>query len=276
MYQNRYLRLNKRQSLKIGGALRRRMKAEPIQYILGSAHFMGLEFKVTPEVLIPRPETEILVETAIKLISSLVPSAVGETSPLRGGRPSSFVDILDLGTGSGCIAVSLAKMLPQARVSASDISKAALKVARSNACLHKVESRINFILSDLFTHDACLAGSPLGEAEGRQAIRTTQYDLIVSNPPYIPDGEIDRLQPEIAYEPRLALEAGKDGLDFYRRIIPRAIGQLKQGGLLILEIGFGQKQAIARMLDECRGLSLKEVVRDYQGIERIVVAEKQL
>ncbi|MDD5245989.1 MAG: peptide chain release factor N(5)-glutamine methyltransferase [Candidatus Omnitrophica bacterium] len=249
LYQNRSLRLNKQQSLKIGGALRRRMRAEPIQYILGSAHFMGLEFKVTPEVLIPRPETEILVETAIKLISSGVL------------RPSSFVDILDLGTGSGCIAVSLAKMLPQARVSASDISQEALKVARINACLHKVDSRINFILSDLFSHDA---------------IRTTQYDLIVSNPPYIPAGEVDRLQPEIAYEPRLALEAGKDGLDFYRRIIPRATGQLKQGGALVLEIGFEQKQAIVGMIEESRGLSLKEVIRDYQGIERIVVAEKQL
>jgi len=238
LYLNQGRDLSKDKAALISAILGRRAKGEPVQYILGQTEFMGLEFKVDRRVLIPRPETEILVEVALKIVK-----AAGIASP----------KILDLGTGSGCIAVSLAKNIPQGRVSASDISLQALELARENADLHQVS--IAFIQSNLFTS--------LGK-EG--------FDLIVSNPPYVATFELSTLAREIAFEPALALEGGQDGLDFYRRISNQAAGYLQAGGFLILEIGLGQREPIENMLINSKNFEIIEIVKDYNNIERVIVA----
>ncbi|MDD4980354.1 MAG: peptide chain release factor N(5)-glutamine methyltransferase [Candidatus Omnitrophica bacterium] len=247
LYVNKDLSLDKISSSLVSAALKRRIKSEPIQYILGKAEFMGLQFKVTPDVLIPRPETEILVETAIKLVSGVRCQVSG-------------VNILDLGTGSGCIAVSLAKFLPEAEIHATDISESALEIARANARLNRVDNSISFFQSDLLT---------------AYSLELTAYDIIVSNPPYVPTQEIDTLQPEIQYEPRIALDGGEEGLDFYRRIIQDAPGYLKEGGFLIMEAGFGQKDAIKNVFQKSGFFKVIEWIKDYNNIDRVVVAKKE-
>ena len=186
LYMDRKLSLSALEAHFVSSALKRRIKHEPLQYILGEADFMGLKIKVNPSVLIPRFETEILVETAGKYL-----------------KPGAKV--LDLGTGSGCIAIALAKEFPGAEFLACDISKEALKVAAQNALLQGVN--IDFKEGDLF--EAC-------------DLQDEAFDLIVSNPPYIATGDFPSLQPEIGYEPRIALDGGEDGLAFYRRIIAGA------------------------------------------------------
>ena len=222
----------------ISSVLKRRIKGEPIQHILGKIEFMGLEFKVNPDVLIPRPETEILVGTALKYINKE-----------KGTR------ILDLGTGSGCIAVSLYKNSVDSAIDASDVSNKALEVAGENACLNN--AKINFIQSDLFN-----------------ALGYKEYDMIISNPPYIVSAEIRKLQPELRFEPVLALDGGTDGLDFYRRIILGAPGYLKNGGWLILEIGFGQKSAIEKIFLDSGKFEITGVIKDYNNIARVIIARK--
>lgn len=243
LYLNKEAFLDKAAASLISSALKRRVQGEPLQYILGKTEFMGLEFKVTPEVFIPRPETEILVETAIKSVHSPLCPAVHS--------------ILDVGTGSGCIAISLAKFLKNARVNAIDISNAALKVARQNAQLNNVE--INFIQSDLFN---------------TVNSRLSAVDLIVTNPPYVPTREIGKLQPEIRYEPAIALDGGKDGLDFYRRIIQEAPRFLREGGFLIMEMGFNQAEAIKNIFQKSGVFEIIELIKDYNNIERAIVAKK--
>jgi len=236
----------------ITNALARRIKGEPIQYILGKTEFMGLELKIGAGVFIPRPETEILVETAIKYVQG--------APRLRSGQAGCRVQgkrILDLGTGSGCIAVSLAKYLTDIEIDASDISDQALAVAHDNAKLNKVS--VNFFKSDLFLSSKLYAPS---------------YDLIVSNPPYVSEGEIGKLQPELRFEPRVALSGGLDGLDFYRRIIPESADYLKSNGLLMMEIGFGQRQAIEKIFSGSGKFKVIEVVKDYNNIDRVIVARK--
>jgi release factor glutamine methyltransferase len=246
LYQNRNSPLGKEKLSFISSVLKRRIAGEPIQYILGKTEFMGLEFKVTPDVLIPRQETEILVETALKQISDL-------------RSQISVVNILEIGTGSGNIAVSLAKHLPGAKICACDISAKALDIARANVRINRVDDSINFIQSDLFaSYD----------------LRPTAYDLIISNPPYVTAQEIDNLQPEIKYEPRIALDGGGDGLDFYRRIASQAPEYLKEDGLLILEMGFGQAGSIKNILKISENFEIIEVVRDYNGLDRVIVARK--
>ena len=219
-----------------------RSQGFPLQYILGEVEFFGLVFKVDKRVFIPRPETEILVETAIN-------KAKNKKKELK---------VLELGTGSGCIAISLAKFLPSAQVTAADISSDALDVARENARLNKVDGKIEFILSDLF------AGTSLSLC----------YDILIFNPPYICSQDIGHLQRELGFEPRIALDGGSDGLDFYRRIIREAPRFLKKDGLLLLEIGFGQRDGIARLVRrQAQLLKLQEVIKDYSGIERIIIVE---
>jgi release factor glutamine methyltransferase len=243
LYLDKDITLDKAQSCFVSGVLKRRIKGEPIQYILGKTEFMGLEFKVTPDVLIPRPETEVLVETVIE---------VAQSSELPAHR------ILDVGTGSGCIAVSLAKFIKDTDITAIDFSMAALEIARQNALLNNV--KVNFLHSDLFSsHD----------------LGASSYELIVSNPPYIARAEIQTLQPEIKYEPRIALDGGSDGLDFYRRIINGAPAYLKQGGFLIMEIGFGQKDAVKNILKDCRYFEIIDLLKDYNNIDRVVIAKKR-
>ncbi|HEY6007164.1 MAG TPA: peptide chain release factor N(5)-glutamine methyltransferase [Geobacteraceae bacterium] len=214
------------------GAVVRRARREPLQYILGSQEFCGLEFAVTPAVLIPRHDTEVLVEEARK-------------------RAAATARVLDIGVGSGCIAVALAKTLPQAEVWGVEQSTAALEVAEGNAARHGV--RLTLFEGSLF--------EPFGEA---------RFDLILSNPPYIPTADLETLQPEVRdYEPRAALDGGMDGLDYYRRIVPAAPEHLETGGWLIVEVGLGQAEAVRGMLATA-GFTDTFTSRDPGGIERVV------
>lgn len=246
LYLNKDLSLDKEKIALVSVALKRRILGEPIQYILGKAEFMGMEFKVTPEVLIPRPETELLVEKAIE---------IGHRLWVMGGR----LRILDIGTGCGNIAISVAKMLPGCEMHAVDISEAALKIARENALNSGVN--INFIEGNLFPS---------------QHLTPSTYHLIVSNPPYIPSAEIAYLQPEVRSEPVIALDGGVDGLDYFRRIVDKAAEYLDEKGYLILEIGFGQLDAINKIFQDSGTFSISEIIRDYSSIERIVVAQKAI
>lgn len=212
-------------------AIARRARHEPVQYITGTQEFYGRPFAVTPAVLIPRPETEHLVEAALAL----------EPRPGR---------ILDIGTGSGILAVTLSLEFPAAAVTALDISEDALAVARQNAHALNASQHIRFLTSDLFS-----------------AIAQEQYDCIVSNPPYVANTE--RLEPQIRdYEPPAALYAGTDGMAIYRRLVPDAARHLTPGGHLLLEIGQGQREAVAAVLAES-GYTEIRFHADLQGIPRV-------
>jgi len=244
LYLKGDLRLDKDKSCFISSALKRRILGEPIQYILGKTEFMGLEFRLTPDVFIPRPETEILVETVLKV-------------EYRAQSTEYRAKILDVGTGSGCIAIALVKYLSRYKIDAVDISASALAVATENAHSHKV--KVNFMQSDLFNNIH---------------LEQTAYDIIVSNPPYIASGQLQYLQPEISYEPAIALDGGRDGLDFYRRIIKDSPHYLKEEGYLVIEIGFQQKEAIEEIFQKSPAYQIIEVIKDYHNIERVVVAKK--
>ena len=240
LYLNKEARLDRDKSAQVSRILKRRIMGEPLQYILGSCEFMGLEFKTDQRALIPRPETEILVESAIAELK-----AEDKVSP----------EILDLGTGSGCIAVSIAKLLPRAFVWAIDISDEALQLAGENARLNKVE--VKFLRMDLFS-----------------GLKNKKFDLIISNPPYISAGELAGLAKEISFEPVLALAAGIDGLDFYRSIISRSTVHLRNNGLLAFEVGSGQAKAVRVMLEE-KNFSDIKIIKDYNNIQRAVLAKKR-
>lgn len=242
LYLNKDTLLDKNKSSLLSSILKRRILSEPIQYILGKLEFMGLEFKVNKDVFIPRPETEMLVETAINIVKLL---------------NCQTVKIWDIGTGSGNIAISLAKFLPQAEIFATDISREALEVAKENAKLNN--AKINCTQSNLFNN---------------YHLRPISYDLIISNPPYIPTPMIELLQPEIRYEPVIALDGGKDGLDFYRKIIQRAPLYLKENGFLIMEMGFNQGESVKNIFQNSPNFEIIEKVLDYQNIERVIVAQK--
>ncbi|HYP25531.1 MAG TPA: peptide chain release factor N(5)-glutamine methyltransferase [Blastocatellia bacterium] len=228
----------------------RRASGEPSQYITGHQEFYGLDFNVTRAVLIPRPETEFLVEWVIERAREC-------SRPGAAGGPL----IVDAGTGSGCIAVALSAHIPEARVVATDISGAALDVARSNAARHGVGPRVEFLRGDLL---GPLSGRGL---EGR-------VDLIASNPPYIPDRERQSLQREVRdWEPEGALFAGEDGLLFYRRLLSDAPRYLKPGGCLACEIGYGQLAPIREMIDPALW-RLQDVRQDLQSIPRVVALLK--
>ena len=230
-------------------AVKRRSAREPGQYISGTQGFYGLDFNVGPGVLIPRPETEGLIDLVLK------------NSLSKAKRPY----VLDLGTGSGCIAVTLAYLLPGARVVATDISGAALRVASGNAVKHGVRDRVDFIRSDLF----CALGAG-GEREGFDI-----FDIIVSNPPYVTTDEFNALEPEVrVHEPSVALIGGEDGFDFYRRIAIEAPLYLKSGGLLALEAGYGQAEEISSLLNKGGAFTSTGVVQDLFGVDRILWAVK--
>jgi release factor glutamine methyltransferase len=228
-------------------AITRRLANEPIQYITGSQEFYGLTFHVTPAVLIPRPETELLVEAVRKRL----PSSSDPNQPLR---------IADIGTGSGILAITLAVHLPQAQfpnvqITAIDISAEALAIARHNAETHHVAHRIHFLQSDLLT-----------------AIPNQRFDAIVSNPPYVPTTDRQTLHPQVRdHEPAQALFAGPTGLDIYTRLIPQAHAALTPGGLLALEIGHGQRDAIQQLLTAWQNVS---ILNDLQHIPRTALAFK--
>jgi len=230
------------------GALRalagRRATHEPLQYLTGHQEFYGLDFRVTPDVLIPRPETEHLVEAVLLWATRF--------------HDERTLHIADVGTGSGAIAVALATHLAGANFVATDISVAALAVARENARAHGCKERITFLQCDL------LSGAGMALEAG------FRFDAVVSNPPYVPSADAPTMQPEVVlHEPHTALFAGESGLDIYRRLIPAAYASLREDGLLALEIGHGQRDDIAALLD---GWDDVHFVDDYQGIPRVALA----
>jgi release factor glutamine methyltransferase len=273
--------------------LQRRLTGEPIQYITGTCEFYGLPFRVTRDVLIPRPETEHLVESAIQLLMSApsmssaaggrhgwesnepqhhTPSSTPELgapgldsetwestvltpAALISARHNSPAQILDVGTGSGAIAIALAHHLPHTRITATDLSPAALALARENAQRNQVVERIRFLHGDLL---APVAGE--------------RFNLIVSNPPYVPASDRDTLDPEVRdHEPHAALFAGDDGLAVYRRLIPAAFVALVPGGWLLLEIGYGQSESVSALC-AVAGFHRIATTPDLQGIPRVVAA----
>jgi release factor glutamine methyltransferase len=236
-------KLEPAQALKAWSFIERRAAREPLQYILGTQEFQGLEIAVTPDVLIPRPETELVVEEATEILLALP-------------RPV----IADVGTGSGCIAIALAKASPLATIYASDISWPALAVARRNVEIHDVAGQVKFVHADLLNPFA--------------AVPKGIFDAVVSNPPYIADADIASLQLEVSgYEPRLALSAGLDGLTFYRRLLSAAPVLLKAGGYLIMELGYGQA-ATVRKLAEKTGLIAMRCRQDHAGIDRVLILRR--
>jgi release factor glutamine methyltransferase len=244
----------------------RRLTHEPIQYITGEQEFYGLALHVTPAVLIPRPETEHLVESVLAEFSChpaaqrrdlLSPSSAPAQEPLR---------ILDIGTGSGAIAIALAAHLPHARITATDISPAALTLARANAFRHNLTPRIRFLESDL------LSALAPASSDSAALSPTETFEIIVSNPPYVPTSDRATLHPQVRdHEPASALFAGPDGLDLYRRLIPQARAALTPHGLLALEIGHNQRDPIAALLTDWHSVRF---LNDLQQIPRVALARK--
>jgi len=261
--------------------VRRRAEREPTKYLVGACEFMSLAFKVTPDCLIPRPETELLVEEVLGRAglrggpkhvevaeategadgAEATPAAPAEVAPPV-AAPRDDVSIIDLCTGSGCVAVSMAVHVPGSRVVASDVSAAALGVARTNAEAHGVADRVTFLEGDLF--------EPLDAADVAPA------DFLVANPPYVTEGEWGELAPEIReHEPRGALVAGKDGMDVIARLLRGAPAYLKAGGVLLVEIGSTQGRAVAEQAAAVHGLVDVEVRKDYAGLDRMLVARRE-
>ena len=244
-------------AIRYASLLERRRKGEPIQYITGEAEFYGLPFRVTPDVLIPRPETEHLVEKCLALVTHQ--GAPSFRPPLQEGcestNPTPLIRVLDIGTGSGAIAIALGHHLSSADITATDISPHALSPAEENAKCNGVA--IRFLQGDLL---APVAGET--------------FDLIVSNPPYVPSTDRDSLAVEVRdHEPSLALFAGIDGLAIYRRLIPQAFAALTPGGFVALEIGYGQQPALQSLL-AATGFTNIEFTSDLQGIPRVAVAQR--
>ncbi len=224
----------------------RRAAGEPLQYVTGRQEFYGLDFEVTPDVLIPRPETELLVEVALEVLRS-------HASPL----------VCDVGTGSGCIPVVLLHERTDARALALDISPAALRVAQRNAERHGVSTRLKTLVSDCF------------DALRTDEWKETRFPLVVSNPPYIAESDLESLQREVRdHEPRAALTPGGDGLSVIRRLVADAPGFLEPGGHLLFEIGFDQHEQVAALVDP-EVWTLLDIHRDLQGIPRVVALRRR-
>jgi release factor glutamine methyltransferase len=275
-----------------GEFVRRRAAREPIQHILGRTEFWSMTFLTDPRALVPRPETELLVQAALALVAQ-PPSAVSVvagvaqpppavSAPAGVAQPSSAVSVVagvaqpppavsplssvvrppsscfaDLGTGAGCIALALARELPDAELFASDLSADALALAAENARLHGLDGRVRFLLGDMAA--PYLAAGLAG-----------RFDAVLSNPPYIPAGEIAGLQPEVRdHDPRAALDGGADGLDAVRRLLSETPPLLRPGGALVIEFGAGQAESVRRLAPHA-GWRVERTLRDHQGIERVV------
>jgi release factor glutamine methyltransferase len=245
LYLHFHLPLTPPQFAHYKSLLNKRIRGEPTQHILGRREFWSLDLKVTPEVFIPRPETELLVEEVLKIF---------------GDERSLALRFMDVGTGSGAIAIALAKELKGCSILAEDISWRAILLARENASIHGVSGRIRFLVGNLF--------SALKEGESR-------FDLIFSNPPYIPSAKIETLPKEIAeFEPRVALDGGPDGLAFFRNIVRGARSFLKDGGWVVLEVGEEQARAVAEMIRNTGSFESPCIIGDHSGVDRIVRARK--
>lgn len=219
--------------------IKRLISGEPLQYITGVQEFMKLNFIVNKDVLIPQPDTEILVEEVIKIANKM-------ENPI----------ILDLCTGSGAIAVSLAKNIPNAKIIATDISKKALEIAKYNAKLNGVLNSIDFIESNLFNK-----------------IKNIKFDVIVSNPPYIETNEIQKLPKDVRQEPMIALDGGKDGLDFYRKIYDKGNEFLNRQGYICVEIGYNQREAVKRIIEKKQRYVETYCIKDLCENDRVIVTQ---
>ena len=240
LYARPEIELSREEIARFNDLVERRLSGEPLQYITGRQEFWGLDLMVTPAVLIPRPETEHAVEAALAVL-----------------RPLDSPRVVDVGTGSGCIALALASELPQARIEAVDISPYAISVARQNAARLGLAPRVAFVQSNLL--EKYVGDGPA-------------FDMVVSNPPYVGENEADKLQIEVReHEPHCALFGGIEGLDIYRRLIPQAHQVLKSGGWLVMEIGYSQEQSIRELLNDWQGV---RAVADLRGIPRVIVARR--
>ena len=245
LYAHTERELTQDEAARYEAALKERARGVPAQYITGHQEFWGMDLIVTPAVLIPRPETEHVVETVLELV---------KTGPGR-GMQNAGIHILDVGTGSGCIALALAKELPQAEIHAADISLPALEIAQANAGRHQLEARIHFQHSDLLN----------GFAGG-------SFDLIVSNPPYVGESEADQVQLEVRkFEPRMAVFAGHTGTEVIARLIPQARNVLRPGGWLVFEISATIAEPVRKLLN---GWSDVCITSDLQSIPRVARARK--
>jgi len=227
--------------------IQRRLRHEPLAYILGKKEFWSLKFQVTPAVLIPRPETEILVSEALRVLTLLNQFRLS-------------LHILEIGTGSGAISVALAKELPSVEIVATDLSEKALSIAEKNARQNGVREQIRFLQGDLF--------NPLEEG--------LRFDLVLTNPPYIPQEHFSALPPEVRdFEPRMALDGGKDGLAFFRRALPQVGKFLHPGGWFLAEIGAGQDQEIRKMTEATPDLLSSDFAPDLAGRQRVFKVQKR-
>jgi release factor glutamine methyltransferase len=242
LYAHPERELSQEEQARYQEVIRQRSQGIPAQYITGHQEFWGLDLIVSPAVLIPRPETEHVIETVLELHH-------------RPGTSAAFRRIVDVGTGSGSIALALAKELPEAEIHATDISPSALEIARVNAARHQLEGRIHFHQTNLL-----------------DGLSGTLFDLVVSNPPYVGESEEDRVQLEVRrFEPRAAVFAGPTGLEVIARLLPQAHDRLKPDGWLVLEISGAISAALPRLL---AGWSDVRITRDLQGIPRVAAARK--
>lgn len=226
-------------------AIKQRIQRVPVAYIIGKREFMGLPFKVTEDTLVPRPDTEILVQAAVERLK----------------KREGDVHFADIGTGTGAICLSVLKYVPDATADTVDISAGARMVAEENAASLELTDRVTFYTGDLL--------APLAE-------KKAFYDAILSNPPYIPDADIASLAPEVrCKEPRTALAGGPDGLAFYRRLIADSPALLADDGFLAVEVGIHQAKAVAQMATDSGNFARTEILKDYGGVERVVVAWKK-
>lgn len=252
--------LTESEILKINSLLDKIKSGVPIQYIINKQEFMGMEFYVNENVLIPQPDTEILVEEVIKYCNKLRHNQENnetnhKTSEKECREKNKPIKILDLCTGSGIIGVSLCKYLENVEIYISDISEKALEVAKKNAKKHN--ANINFICSDMFKN-----------------IEEKEFDIIVSNPPYIESNVINNLSKEVQNEPKIALDGGEDGLDFYRIISEKANKYLKENGIIFLEIGYDQKDKVEKIFSNYNYYSNIECVKDLSGNNRVIIVKK--
>lgn len=303
LYAHPELELSAEEHARYQSALEERARGKPAQYITGHQEFWGLDLLVSPAVLIPRPETEHVVETVLELaragsagvspataappVASLIchpeqPSpearraeALSEAEGGEGPALRSLLDarhsplrIVDVGTGSGCIALALAKELPGADVIGLDISAAALELARANAARLQLDQRVRFVESNLLASLQPAAGSR--QPPARSEVKATGFDFVVSNPPYVGSSAPEKVQREVReFEPRVAVFAGESGLEVYRRLIPQARQHLAPGGWLVMEIGFSMEAAVRYLLADWQEV---RVTHDLQGIPRVVAA----
>jgi release factor glutamine methyltransferase len=301
LYAHAERELSADESARYQAALGERARGKPAQYITGHQEFWGLDFLVSPAVLIPRPETEHVIETVLELVDAL-PVCHPEARSAEGPALRSSLDarhsplrLVDVGTGSGCIALALAKELPGAEIVAVDISAAALEIARANAARLQLEQRVRFLESNLLAaflpspsdcHPERSESRGAGRAQSKDpypadrlpadpkhshdVAQGSHFDFIVSNPPYVGSSAPEKVQREVReYEPRVAVFAGESGLEVYRQLIPQARERLEPGGWLVMEIGFSMEAAVRALLT---GWQEVRVTHDLQGIPRVVAA----